>query len=84
MPRALWRSLGGGAVSYERGTPVGEPLLSEMKQLQGFQGLSPERQGQNLVWTVWCVPYSLGARDTYLRLQGYLAHQKTPTPLGPP
>ena len=25
MPRALWWSYGGGAVSYERGTPVGLP-----------------------------------------------------------
>ena len=28
MPRLLWRSWGGGAVSYERGTPAGSSLTS--------------------------------------------------------
>ena len=29
MPRALWWSQGGGALSYERGTPVAVPCVRE-------------------------------------------------------
>ena len=29
MPRALWWSLGGGAISYERGTPVPVHTLAD-------------------------------------------------------
>ena len=60
---------GGGAVSYERGTPV-EGLLSK-KETHQSRGLRQKDVGRPTM--------VLG-----LPLQGYLAHNKTPTPLGPP
>ena len=73
---AIWRSEG---LSVERGDFQVSPLIN----LQ-LQGLLPERDGQNLVLTVLCVPSSLDVCAEYARLQGYLAHKKTPLPLGPP
>ena len=62
--------LGGGAVSYERGTHVGLPTLppdlfrEKREQLEGFQGLLPGRQVQNLTLTVLHVPCSLDSSLT--------------------
>jgi len=62
--------------------------------LKRFHGLVSECQGQNLVLTVLDVPYLLVSRGALIpgyllrakwtAVQGYLAHEKTPTPLGPP
>ena len=38
-------------------------------------------QGPHLSW--WCATFSCVTQVTPV-LQGYLAHKKTPTPLGPP
>ena len=35
MPRALWWSQGGGAVSYERGTPVFSSITGNVVQGSG-------------------------------------------------
>ena len=42
MPMAQWRSLGGGGVSYERGTPVG----GSRKLLNDLEGRGEESSGR--------------------------------------
>ena len=56
--------LGRGAVSYERGTPVGrvcgDPLLREHGTTQkGFKDFDLKGHGQDLALTVLYVPYLL-------------------------
>ena len=64
-------------------------------KLKRFEGPLPESQGQNLALSVLHVPYPLDIGPWTLNpeyhtptkiktLQGYLAHRKTPNPLGPP
>ena len=62
--------LGGGAVSYGRGTPVG----SFMQKANVKEALAKV--------DCW-VAVSPGVCNQEVRLQGYLAHKKQPPPLGP-
>jgi hypothetical protein len=62
---------GGGAVSYERGTPVyPEAECAVTRRVNPC--------------TLHSNPYTLHPKSKTLRLQGYLAHKKMPTPLEPP
>ena len=61
MPRALWWSYGGGAVSYERGTPVlaGERGWTSLNVLRDCRTENGSSQGQNLALIAILVPSSL-------------------------
>ena len=59
ITRVVWWSYGGGAGSYERGTPVQQEDAPPSK--------------------AW-----IEVLNVSFSLQGYLAHKKTLTPLGPP
>ena len=73
--------LGGGVVSYERGTPVIR-VLSTPRTLKDERVLAHQDQLRALGTSLLQGP---GARRSLMsKVQGYLAHKKTPTPLGPP
>ena len=99
MPRVLWWSWGGGALSYERGTPVRhvthahtpQNVLANLhappRQLSGWLPLSghlgPPRDDVGATSRPHC-SVSRRARPGLAGLHGYLAHKKLPLPLGPP
>jgi hypothetical protein len=75
--------LGGVAVSYERGTPVGPKLVSGESQSE--YPVSPEQVrelGENgAPWDVKNSRTQLGFRGITIWIQGYLARKKPPPPL---
>ena len=65
MPRCALLSCGPEAGPTYR-------FRAKMEQLEGFEGLLPGSQGQNLASTVLCVPSSL---DSGQRCRGNFEHQ---------
>jgi len=79
-----------GAQHLPCGSQVAAFLRFQAKreQLERFKGLLPESQGQNVLYAPYSLDRGWGLRSgpdvKTKHLQGYLAHKKTPTPLGPP
>ena len=85
MSRALWWSSGGGAISYERGTPLPILSLSFLRFIHTRNTLAVHVCGVSGL----ALPIAPLARITHVLghmglvlLQGYLAHKKTPPPPG--
>jgi hypothetical protein len=53
---------------------------AKKEKLESFQEFSLGRQGQDLTVTVLRVPFLLDSGYGIVEMQGYLAHEKTPTP----
>ena len=83
--------LGGGAVSYERGTSVVDrvaplPIADETSLIVCFQPEDGSSQGENLALTgLLCSQPLVSGQRPHTRpcapaLQGYLAHKNPPPP----
>jgi len=61
MPRTIWRPLGGGAVSYERGTPVTNPHFKSHARIR-----SGTQTRIILGFSVWLDVIRLGYQNIYV------------------